>query len=124
VTDDLAAALCAVARRRTLRLTARGRRTGAPRAVTVWFVVEGETIFLATLDARRNWVRNARKTPAVELEIGALRLRGRFAPIVEPALDAHVRALVARKYLAARVGAWLGFQADATFRVDRLERAA
>lgn len=116
-------ALARVADRSTLRLTVRGRKTAAPYGVTVWFAVDGSIIYLATLDATRSWVRNAKKTPAVELAIDGLRLRGRFAPITDPALAHHVHALLARKYWAAWLGSWVGLEPDETFRVDELTPA-
>jgi len=38
---DLAARLAAIKDRGTLRITTRGRRTGKPHTVTIWFVVDG-----------------------------------------------------------------------------------
>ena len=57
--------LAAIASRSTCRLTHRGRKTGRPYQVTIWFVVDGDTVYLATANATRQWVRNVRATPAV-----------------------------------------------------------
>jgi deazaflavin-dependent oxidoreductase (nitroreductase family) len=122
--DTLGARLGEVGSRSTLRITTRGRRTRRPHTVTVWFVVDGPTLYLATLDTGRDWVRNAERTPAVDLDIAGLRLRGRVAPVTDAALDRHVRALFARKYWLARIGSWFGKGPERTFRVDDVELGA
>ena len=118
---DLAARLAAIKDRGTLRITTCGRRTGKPHTVTIWFVVDGATLYLATLNAKRDWVRNLRKTPDVALEAGDVRLRGRASAVTDPALEARIRGLLAGKYWMAWIGSWLGQGPDATFRVDGVE---
>ena len=66
---DPAARLAAVKDRGTLRITTRGRKTGKPHTVPIWFVVEDTTVWLGTLDPRRDWVRNLQKTPDVVLDL-------------------------------------------------------
>ena|ERR1051325_9213725 len=118
---DLLTRLGAVADRGTLRITTRGRRTGKPHTVTIWFVVDGRTIFLGTLNADRDWVRNVQKSPEVTLEVEGLRLRGRASVIADTALERRVRDLLAQKYWMAWIGSWLGMGAARTFRVDGVE---
>jgi F420H(2)-dependent quinone reductase len=120
---DLLARLASIADRGTLRITTRGRKSGQPHTVTIWFLVDGTTVYLGTLDARRDWVRNAEKTPAVELDIDGLRLRGRMSTITDPELEAHVRGLLASKYWMAWLGSWFGMGPARTFRVDGVEVA-
>src|SRR5882672_5980231 len=115
---DLAARLAVLKDRSTLRITTRGRRTGKPHTVPIWFVVDGATLYLGTLNAKRDWVRNLRKTPEVALEVDGLRLRGRASPVADPAVEARIRDLLAGKYWMAWIGSWLGQGPDATFRVD------
>ena len=50
----------------------------------------------------------------------SLRVRGRLGTITEPALEAHVRDLLARKYWMAWIGSWFGKGPERTFRVDQL----
>jgi hypothetical protein len=45
--------LAAVADRSTLRLTHHGRRSGTPYAVTIWFMVERDTVYLVTANRAR-----------------------------------------------------------------------
>jgi hypothetical protein len=120
---ELLTHLASIADRSTLKITTRGRKSGKPHTVTIWFLIDGTTVYLATLDARRDWVRNAEKTPAVELEIDGLRLRGRTSAVTDPELEAHVRDLLARKYWMAWLGSWFGMGPARTFRVDGVEVA-
>jgi hypothetical protein len=120
---ELAARLAAVKDRGTCRITTRGRKSGKPHTVTIWFLVEDTTLYLATLNARRDWVRNLQKTPEIVLEIDGLRVRGRASVIRDPAVEAHVRDLLAKKYWMAWIGSWFGKGPERTFRVDTLEPA-
>jgi len=120
---DLAARLAAVKDQSTLRITTRGRRTGKPHSVPIWFAVDGTALYLGTLNAKRDWVRNLRKTPDVTLEVTGLRLHGRASIVTDPTLEDQIRGLLARKYWAAWIGSWFGMGPDATFRVDQLEVA-
>jgi hypothetical protein len=119
----VAARLAAVKDRSTLRITTRGRRSGKPHTVTVWFLVDGSRMFLATLDPGRDWVRNVARTPEVVLDVDGLRLHGRATAVTDPAVDAHVRELLARKYWMAWFGSWLGKGPARTFQVDGIEPA-
>jgi len=53
-----------------LRLTHYGRKSGKAYEVTIWFVVEGEHVYLGTANVNRQWVQNVEKTPNVKLRIG------------------------------------------------------
>ena len=121
--DSLSERLAAVRDRSTCRITTRGRRTGKPHSRIIWFVVEDTVLYLGTLNPRRDWVRNAQKNPDVELDLGALRIRGRLSTITDPALDAHVHELIAGKYWAAWIASWFGKGPERTFRVDQVTPA-
>jgi len=88
--------------------------------VPIWFLVEDTTVFPATLNADRDWVRNAARTPEVELDLDALRLRGRVSTVTDPGLEAHVRDLLARKYWMAWIGSLFVSRPARTSRVDGL----
>jgi hypothetical protein len=117
---DLAPRLAASAERSTCRITTRGRKSGRPHTVTIWFLVDGATLYLGTLNAKRDWVRNLEKDPDVTLDLGDVRVRGRATTVRDPAVDAHVRELLARKYWMAWIGSWFGKGPERTFRVDGL----
>jgi len=120
---EVAARLAAVKDRSTLRITTRGRKSGKPHTVPIWFAVEDATVYLGTLDARRDWVRNVGKAPDVLLDVDGVRFRGRASVVTDPRDKAHVRDLLAKKYWMAWVGSWLGKGPARTFRVDDLAPA-
>jgi deazaflavin-dependent oxidoreductase (nitroreductase family) len=95
---SLPARLERIARPWTLRLTHYGRKTGTPYVVTIWFVVDGEAVYLQTMDMRRQWPRNVRKRPDVVLQVGDETLRGQATPITDPSEMEHVARLATRKY--------------------------
>ena len=103
-------ALGAVAADKEVRLTARGRKSGQPRGVTIWFVADGDSIGIGTLGADRNWVKNARANPEVELSFqSGLRLAGTFREVTsQPEDHARIRRQMAKKYLPFRIAGWFG----------------
>ncbi len=109
--------LARVKDRGTLRITTRGRRTGRTHTVIIWFVVDGANLYLATLNAKRDWVRNLKKTPEVGLEVDGLRLRGRASPVADAALEQRIRELLAAKYWMAWIGSWFGMKPQGVFEV-------
>lgn len=120
----VAETLAAVRDQRTVELTTTGRRTGKPHTVSVWFVVDGEVIYLNTLDPTRDWVRNAQKTPAVRLDFGGTILAGQLQLVTDPALDARIREALRDKYWMAWVGGAVGKGPKQTFVVRALAPAA
>ncbi len=117
--------LARVAARSTLRLTHHGRRSGTPYEVTIWFMVEGEAVYLVTANRERQWVRTVAVNPAVTLRVGDETFRGRVEPVTAPAIVDHVTDLMAAKYWYTQPFVWLARllgrpAASATLRV-RLE---
>lgn len=112
----------AIAAEKQCRLTTRGRRSGQPRSVTIWFVVDGDAIAVGSLKNNRNWIRNALANPEVELEIGGRRLTGRLRATNAPE-HSRIRAAMARKYLVFRIASWFGFGQNFTYRVEGVRPA-
>ena len=119
----LAAKLAAVRDRSTCRITTRGRKSGKPHTVTIWFIADGTTLYLATLNAKRDWVLNLAKTPDVTIDFDGLRVTGRATAITDPTEDAHVRELLAQKYWMAWIGSWFGKGPERTFHVEGVQLA-
>lgn len=90
------------------RLTTKGRRTGQPRSVTIWFVAEPGRVLLTGGETGPQWSRNLRANPAVELRIGRERLRGRARVVDDPGEGAAIRNRFVSKYLLARISRWFG----------------
>lgn len=87
-------------------LTTIGRRTGEPRTVELWFVLEGRTIwFLAGGGEAAHWVRNAMAEPRVTVRLGQREHAG-VARLPDRAgtEDGHARRAMATKYQGWREG--------------------
>lgn len=81
-------------------LTTTGRITGRPHRIEIWFVLQGETVYvMAGGRDRSDWVRNLVADPDVELELGA-RKRATRAHVVPEGSDedALARRLMLEKY--------------------------
>jgi hypothetical protein len=74
--------------------------------VTIWFVADGDVVWLASADGRRQWVRNVRARPDVALEIGDERFTGRVEPLADDELATAVDH-VARKYWFVAPIVWI-----------------
>lgn len=86
--------------RSTLRLTTRGRKSGEPRTVTIWFVVTGPRTLLVQ-HARGNpaqWYLNLRRTPEVELDLGEGPTKATARPLTGPGEVGKVLAAIRRKH--------------------------
>ncbi len=87
-------------------LTTIGRRSGQPRTVELWFVLDGLTVhFLAGGGEGAQWVRNADVEPAVQLRLGQQTYQGRVRrPEAGSTEDATARRRMAAKYQGWRQG--------------------
>jgi deazaflavin-dependent oxidoreductase (nitroreductase family) len=94
----LAERLARVSDRSTLRLTHRGRKSGKAYVVTIWFVVDEETVYLGTMNRERQWVRNVLQTPRVRLDMGGEHFDGDVTPITAHKKMVAAYDLFARKY--------------------------
>ena len=103
----LAQRLARIANSSTLQLTHYGRKSGKPYEVTIWFLVEGDTIFLVTANMDRQWTRNVQKRHKVGLHFGAETLEGTVTRITDADERAHVNELVKQKYWYVRPLLWL-----------------
>jgi deazaflavin-dependent oxidoreductase (nitroreductase family) len=106
--NNLAERLARVAEYQTATLTHQGRRSGNPYEVTIWFMVEGDSVYLATANVGRQWTRNVVERPNVSLRIGGETFSGTVEPITDEAGRAHAMELVSRKYWYARPYLWIG----------------
>lgn len=100
-----------LARASTLALITRGRRSGRPHRVLLWFAYREGTVYLmahARAHGRgTDWLRNARAHPTVTVEAGGCRWTSRAEPLPEAMLPA-IMQWFAGKYGSAAVRAWYG----------------
>lgn len=115
--EALARRLAPLKDRGTLRLTTIGRKTGKRHTVTVWFLVDAETVYLVTLKLKRDWPRNVMKNGEVELDIGGQVFKGHAMQIIHARRLEHVKTLLSQKYWAAWLGSWFGTGPEGAFAV-------
>ena len=91
------------AARKTMRLTTRGRKSGTPRTVTVWFVADGMRSVLVQHATKRPayWYSNLVAHPAVSVDFGNGPIPAQATPISDPVRVQDVLARVRRKYWSA-----------------------
>ncbi|MGH7804033.1 MAG: nitroreductase family deazaflavin-dependent oxidoreductase [Candidatus Binatia bacterium] len=101
--------LSAIQEESTVRLVTIGRKSGAPRPVTIWFVADGGKVYVqAGKDGSTDWFKNLEKTPAVTLEFADRRLQGKASVVTEPAEAARIVDRFRKKYWLARLAWWVG----------------
>ena len=85
-----------------LYLTTRGRRTGLPREIEIWFTrCEGRFYVIAEHSERARWVQNLRADPRAGVRVAQRRFRARARMVdarKEPGLAREIRARSTRKY--------------------------
>jgi deazaflavin-dependent oxidoreductase (nitroreductase family) len=103
----LAARLAAVANRSTLRLTHYGRKTGKPYEVTIWFLVDGDTVYLVTANVRRQWTRNVQVKRHVLLRVNGETFEGEVQRVNKGGEWKRVDELLVQKYWYVRPLLWV-----------------
>jgi deazaflavin-dependent oxidoreductase (nitroreductase family) len=80
-------------------LTTRGRVTGRPHRIEIWFAINEDTLYMLSGGGRRSdWVKNLLTTPAVTVEIGPGDFEGEARIVTDPGEDELARALLHDKY--------------------------
>jgi deazaflavin-dependent oxidoreductase (nitroreductase family) len=80
-------------------LTTRGRITGRPHRIEIWFALEDSTLYMLSGGRERSdWVRNLKAAPDVTVELGDRTFTGRARVVTDAAEDERARALVHGKY--------------------------
>jgi deazaflavin-dependent oxidoreductase (nitroreductase family) len=103
------------AKRSTIRLTTKGRKSGQPRTVTIWFVVTGpQQIEVQHVRAPvAQWYKNLVANPAVQVDFGDGPLPARAAPITDAAGIQGVLQRIRDKHpVMGPLVQWLGRKAE------------
>ena len=87
-----------VAGKKTTRLTHYGRKIGKPHEVTIWFVLDGDRLYIGTANVNRQWVQNVQKTPQVKLSIADENVEGTARFLTDRAEHERAMAAIRRKY--------------------------
>jgi deazaflavin-dependent oxidoreductase (nitroreductase family) len=80
-------------------LTTRGRRTGRPHEIEIWFALEGRTLYLLSGGGdRSDWVHNLRADPAVTVRLRDTTYEASARVVADGEESEHGRRLVFEKY--------------------------
>jgi deazaflavin-dependent oxidoreductase (nitroreductase family) len=74
------------------------RKTGQPHEVTIWFVLDGDRLYIGTANVNRQWVQNVQKTPQVKLSIADENVEGTARFLTDRAEHERAMAAIRRKY--------------------------
>jgi deazaflavin-dependent oxidoreductase (nitroreductase family) len=90
---------------REIELTVTGRRSGRESSRPVWFVREGETLYLVPVSGSdSDWYKNVVKTPAIRLATAGAQLDADATPISDHAEVDQIVDKFRDKYGAREVG--------------------
>ncbi len=95
---DALARLKRLAGKSTLILTHYGRKSGKPYEVKIWFVVDGDKVFIGTADVRHQWIKNVQKNPRIKLSVGGEKFEAEARFLAGPAERNRALAAIGRKY--------------------------
>ena len=87
-----------VAGKQTTKLAHYGRKAGKPHEVTIWFVLDGDRLYIGTANVNRQWVQNVQKTPQVKLSIAGENIDGTARFLTDRAEHERAMAAIRRKY--------------------------
>lgn len=90
-------------RRWNCHLTTTGRKSGKPRSVTIWFVLEEDTLFLTGGAKEPQWCRNLRACGEARVVIGAVEWMGVAEVIEDAGCARRIRQKFVGKYWLARI---------------------
>jgi deazaflavin-dependent oxidoreductase (nitroreductase family) len=80
-------------------LTTKGRVSGEPREIEIWFGVSGNSLYMLSGGRERsNWVKNINKTPAVTVRITKHTFNGTGRTVTDSKEDRLARKLLLGKY--------------------------
>ena len=80
-------------------LTTRGRVSGRAHMIEIWFALHGHTLYVLSGGRERaDWVKNALRTPTVQVTILGTLFSGQARLVSDPVEDGLARKLLYDKY--------------------------
>lgn len=79
-------------------LTTRGRVTGRPHVIEIWFGARGQSIYLLSGSHSSDWLKNLRRDPAVSVRIAEDVFTGTARLVGEKEEEMAARYMLAEKY--------------------------
>jgi deazaflavin-dependent oxidoreductase (nitroreductase family) len=82
-----------------IELTVTGRRSGRDISNPVWFIQEGEKLYLLPVGGSdSDWYRNVLKTPSIRIAAGGGETSAQATPITDPESVNHIFQAFRAKY--------------------------
>ena len=80
-------------------LTTKGRKTGNPHEIEIWFVIHGDSLYLMSggMD-KSDWVRNLIEEPKVTIRISSQNFDAHARVVKNEAEENPIREMMADKY--------------------------
>jgi deazaflavin-dependent oxidoreductase (nitroreductase family) len=86
-------------------LTTKGRKTGKPHEIEIWFGVDGNSLYLLSGGANRSdWVKNLRADPNVSVRIAQHTFTGAARIVRNIQEESTARPMLAAKYQGWKEG--------------------
>jgi deazaflavin-dependent oxidoreductase (nitroreductase family) len=81
----------ALARTDEIDITVKGRKSGRPITNTVWFVLEGETLYLLPVKGSESqWFKNLLQHPSIKISAGGVAVEFNATAITDPKIVSSV----------------------------------
>jgi deazaflavin-dependent oxidoreductase (nitroreductase family) len=79
-------------------LTTKGRVSGRPHEIEIWFGIQNNTLYILSGSEKSDWVRNLLKEPAVTVRIAKHTFTGTARVVANKEEELGARYLIAEKY--------------------------
>src|SRR5215470_11329821 len=80
-----------LSRGREISITVTGRKSGRAISIPVWFVLEGNTLYLLPVSGSdTQWYKNVLKNPSIRIDAGGAKAEFKVVPISDPKRVASV----------------------------------
>src|SRR6266403_299091 len=88
-----------LSRYREIDITVTGRKSGRAISIPVWFVLEGDKLYLLPVQGSdTQWYKNALKNPSIQIESSSEKAELKVTPITDPKQVAAVAEKFRAKY--------------------------
>jgi len=88
-----------------IHLTTKGRKTGRPHMVELWFAVRDVKVYLSHEGEETDWMKNIRKDSRVSFEIGRMNFTGRARFLEDRTDEAEIgKVALYEKYYGKATG--------------------
>jgi deazaflavin-dependent oxidoreductase (nitroreductase family) len=93
-----------LSRSREINITVTGRKSGRPISIPIWFVLEGDKLYLLPVQGSdTQWYKNVLKNPSIQIDAGGEKAELKVTPITDPKQVASVVEKFRAKYGAGDV---------------------